>query len=68
MKKAPIVSKRQQSYEDSCRLIANDLLTAVRKLPLPDSLLAFGNVSDMFDCIRTAYNNGRADERDGVTS
>jgi hypothetical protein len=35
---------------------------------LPDSLLAFGNVSDMFDCIRTAYNNGRADERDGVTS
>ena len=67
MKTLP-VSERQKSYEGKCRQIADDLLVAIRKLPMPESLLAMGNLTDLFDCIRDAYNNGRADEREGKTS
>jgi hypothetical protein len=61
------VSERQKKYEDGCREISNDLLKQISRLPLPQRLLAMGNISDLFDCIRTAYTNGRCDEAEGVT-
>ena len=59
-------SERQKQFEDRCRVIASELLTQVAEVPLPTRLIAMGNISDLFDCIRDSYGNGRADEKEGI--
>jgi len=58
------VTERQKKFEDGCREIADDLYRQVDGLPLSASLRAKANVQDLFNCIRTAYDNGRADENE----
>lgn len=59
-------SERQKQFEDKCREIADELVKQVSLLPLPNRILAKANIADLFDCIRTAYGNGRADEKENV--
>ena len=66
MDDTPKVSERQKKYEDSCREIGNDLKKQLQGLPLSDRLLAVGNLIDLFACIRQAYLNGRADEKEAA--